>query len=114
MNREFKFKPYIKWLLFAGLVIYAVVMIIVQQVQIKEQTALLGDLVATEEELSDRIEALESEISYMQTDEYIERTARERLGMVKENEIIFKSDDLEEDASPADPAPSDLPQDTEE
>ena len=27
---------------------------------------------------------------YMQTDEYIEKTAREKLGMVKDNEILFK------------------------
>jgi cell division protein DivIC len=32
----------------------------------------------------------EYNIYNMQTDEYIERTARERLGMIKENEIIFK------------------------
>ena len=27
---------------------------------------------------------------YMQTDECIEKTAREKLGMVKDNEILFK------------------------
>ena len=90
MNRDFKFKPYIKWLIFAAVVIYSVIMILVQQAEIKEQTALLDELVSTEEQLTDRIEALEGEINYMQTDEYIERTARERLGMIKENEIIFK------------------------
>ena len=90
MNRNFKLKPYIKWLIFAAVVIYSVVMIIVQQKEIKKQTELLDELISTEEQLTDRIEALEGEISYMQTDEYIERTARERLGMIKENEIIFK------------------------
>jgi len=84
------FRPYIKWLLFAALVIYAVVMIIVQQLEIKKQTQLLDELAVTEQGLVDRIEALESEIDYMHTDEYIERTARDRLGMVKEDEIIFK------------------------
>ena len=27
---------------------------------------------------------------YMQSDEYLEKTAKEKLGLVKENEIIFK------------------------
>lgn len=90
MKRDFKFRPYIKWLIFAAIVIYSVIMIVVQQTEIKKQTELLDELVSTEEQLTDRIEALEGEISYMQTDEYIERTARERLGMIKENEIIFK------------------------
>ena len=94
MKRDFKFRPYIKWLLFAAVVIYSVIMILVQQAEIKEQTALLDELVSTEEQLTDRIEALEGEINYMQTDEYIERTARERLGMIKENEIIFKEQNV--------------------
>ena len=34
--------------------------------------------------------ALEDARKYMQTDEYIEKTAREKLGMVKDNEILFK------------------------
>ena len=99
-------KPYLKWLLFAALVIYAVVMIIVQQLEIKAQTEQLGALATQEEELSDRIESLKSEIEYMQTDEYIERTARDRLGMVKEDEIIFKQtgEDTSEPAASAQPA----------
>ena len=32
---------------------------------------------------------LEEREKYMQTDEYIANVAREKLGMVKENEIIF-------------------------
>lgn len=102
MNKDFRFKPYIKWVIFAAIVIYAVIMIVVQQKEIKKQTAMLNELIRTEEELSDRIESLEGEIGYMQTDEYIERTARERLGMIKENEIIFKED-------PATAAPTETP-----
>lgn len=29
---------------------------------------------------------------YMQSDEYLEKTAKEKLGLVKENEIIFKEE----------------------
>ena len=40
-----------------------------------------------EKQRTDDITALKE---YMQTDEYIEKTAREKLGMVKDNEILFK------------------------
>ncbi|MDO5336875.1 MAG: septum formation initiator family protein [Eubacteriales bacterium] len=42
-----------------------------------------------EEEKARTIEIRETE-EYMKTDEYIESVAREKLGLVKENEIIFK------------------------
>ena len=40
-----------------------------------------------EKQRTDDITAMKE---YMQTDEYIEKTAREKLGMVKDNEILFK------------------------
>lgn len=83
-------RRYIKWVIFAAIAVYAIIMIVVQQIQIKEQKALLGELESKKQELSERIEHLESEFAYMTTDEYIERTARDRLGMVKENEIVFQ------------------------
>lgn len=83
-------KKYIKWFVFGAVVIYAIVMIIVQQVEIKKQKELLGELETKKQELSEKIEYLESEFEYMTTDEYIERTARDRLGMVKEDEIVFQ------------------------
>ena len=95
MKKESNIKRYIKWLVFAVIAIYAIVMIVVQQLQIKEQKALLGELEAKKQELSERIEHLESEFAYMPKDEYIERTARDRLGMVKENEIVFQQDEEE-------------------
>ena len=41
------------------------------------------------EEEQDRTKQIDEEKEYMQTDEYIANVAREKLGMVKENEIIF-------------------------
>jgi len=90
MKKEGSVRRYIKWLIFAVIAVYAIIMIVVQQLQIKEQKVLLGELEAKKQELSERIEHLESEFAYMTTDEYIERTARDRLGMVKENEIVFQ------------------------
>ena len=46
-----------------------------------------------EEKIEDekaRTEEIDKLKEYMQTDEYAEEIARERLGLVKENEIVFK------------------------
>ena len=49
-----------------------------------------------EEEQADRKQARTQEIEdlkqYMLTDEYAEQAAREKLGLVKENEIIFQEE----------------------
>ena len=47
----------------------------------------LDSQIEEEKQHTDDITALKE---YMQTDEYIEKTAREKLGMVKDNEILFK------------------------
>ena len=44
--------------------------------QLKEEQARTGEI----EELQE----------YMQSDEYVEKIAKEKIGLVKENEIIFK------------------------
>ena len=48
---------------------------------------------ALEEKIEDekaRTEEIDKLKEYMQTDAYAEEIARERLGLVKENEIVFK------------------------
>ncbi|MDO4519737.1 MAG: septum formation initiator family protein [Eubacteriales bacterium] len=42
------------------------------------------------EEEQNRTQEIEDLKKYMQTDEYVEEVARERLGLVKDNEIVFK------------------------
>lgn len=39
-----------------------------------------------------RTEEIENLNKYMQTDEYAEEVARDKLGLVKENEIVFKEE----------------------
>lgn len=51
----------------------------------REQT--LQQRLEDETERTGEIQELEQ---YMQTDEYIEKTAREKLGLLKENEILFR------------------------
>lgn len=42
------------------------------------------------EDEKERTETIDELREYMQTDEYAEEVAREKLGLVKENEIVFK------------------------
>ncbi len=77
----------------------AVVLIVVMGVQIirlyeKQQTLLAQqqELQSQLEEEEERTEELEALQEYMQTDAYIEDTARTRLGMVYEDEILFKEE----------------------
>lgn len=44
------------------------------------------------EDEKERTETIEELREYMQTDEYAEEIARERLGLVKDNEIVFKEE----------------------
>ena len=52
-----------------------------------EQEELEKDIQAEK----DRAEEIEKLEEYVGTDEYVEQTAKDKLGLVHENEIIFKS-----------------------
>ena len=56
----------------------------------REREALLQAEITREEERVNEIKELEK---YMQTDEFIQETARERLGLVKDDEIVFEEAD---------------------
>lgn len=45
------------------------------------------------EEEKERTEEIEDMQDYMQSDEYTEKIAKEKIGLIKENEIIFKEED---------------------
>lgn len=53
----------------------------------KEQERILN---RKKEEEEARTQEIEKQKEYMQEDEYIEEVARDRLGLVKDNEIIFR------------------------
>lgn len=60
------------------------------QKKVKENEAKKEEL---EQQLSDeeaRTEEIEEMQEYMQSDEYIEKIAKEKVGLIKDNEIIFK------------------------
>ncbi|NCC43748.1 MAG: cell division protein FtsH [Clostridia bacterium] len=58
------------------------------RIQVNEdKKAQLEDQLASEEA---RTGEIEEQQEYMQSDEYIEKIAKEKIGLVKDNEIIFK------------------------
>lgn len=60
--------------------------------QIQNLGRLLADIRASTEKLKEENEGLKREIRLLQEDEaYIERIARQELGLAREDEIIYKS-----------------------
>ena len=60
-----------------------------KQEEYTQKEEQLLDQIADEEE---RAEEIEEYRKYTQTQKYIEEVAKEKLGLVNENEIIFKSE----------------------
>lgn len=59
----------------------------IDEYKAKEET--ITEQIEAENERTEDIEDLKE---YMESDEYAEETAREKLGLVKENEIVFKEE----------------------
>ncbi len=87
--RPKKRRIHFSFFIFLAILVYAVVTILNQSQVIKEQKERQAELVRQMESLEAEINALENELEYIGSDEYIEQMARERLGWVKEDEIIF-------------------------
>ena len=87
--RPKKRRIHFSFFIFLAILVYAVVTILNQSQVIKEQKERQAELVRQMESLEAEINALENELEYIGSDEYIEQMARERLGWVEEDEIIF-------------------------
>jgi len=72
-----------------AMLIYAIVMLLNQSSVIESQKDKEAALLREKENLEAEIHALENELDYIGSDEYIEQMARERLGWVKKDEIKF-------------------------
>lgn len=66
-----------------------------QRRKIRELNKAYNEQVESQKRLKERVDALQSEIKEANTLEYIEKKAREELGMIKKSEKIY----LEEDSS---------------
>lgn len=82
-------KKSIPTLLVSLVVVFFLVKGIMQQPQITKNKETIEDLniqIAEQEQKLNDLEQLKEKVN---TDEYIEKVAREKLGLIKENEIIF-------------------------
>lgn len=61
--------------------------------QLRENAAVEADLEAQISEQEEVSQDLERESEYIRSDDYIEELARERLGLVHDNEIVFQKQD---------------------
>lgn len=74
--------------LFAALMLQSVSLRVKIADSQEKQAAIKEEMEAEEK----RIQDIEDMKAYMETDEYAEETAREKLGLVKDNEIVFKEE----------------------
>jgi len=91
---------------FPGLVIVLCIAIIVgsiayvlwaktDELKSKEQEAIQQEELLNQklQAESERTEELEEQKKYVKTDEYIEEVAREKLGLINPNEVLFKENE---------------------
>ena len=94
MSRNFRtVKPRFWLLLISVLIIACAAIYSTQQQYINRQQETLNALRAELEQIAEENAALQRKIDFTYTDEYIEREARSKLGLVKEGEILFESND---------------------
>lgn len=87
----------LRWILLGAVGLYAIVTIFLQQGTINAQQQRRQELTEHRGELEEQLAFLENEKSYIGSDSYMEKTAREKLGWVKEGEIVFKVDEAKDD-----------------
>jgi len=94
MSRNFRTVKPRFWLLLIGvLIIVCTAVYSSQQQYINRQQEMLEALKAERQQVAEENAALQRKIDFTYTDEYIEREARSKLGLVKEGEILFESND---------------------
>lgn len=81
-----------------------------QRKKIKELNISYNEQIESQKRLKERVDALQAEIKQANTLDYIEKKAREELGMIKQNEKIYleekdkKQGEKAKDKKPADEA----------
>ena len=83
-----------------AIIFVVIILTVVLLVQGRHLKSRIADIEVRTKELEQQIEEeelrtweIEMLNEYMQSDEYIEQTAKEKLGLVNDNEIIFKEAD---------------------
>ncbi|MBR3503526.1 MAG: septum formation initiator family protein [Clostridia bacterium] len=76
---------------FAGLICALIALYAAQQSYIRRQEETIASLSAEYTALQQASSALEEKIDYTYTDEYIEREARGKLGLIYEDETLYQA-----------------------
>lgn len=94
MSRSFRtIKPRFWLLLLAVILVTCTAVYTSQQRYITRQVEMIAELEAERTRLIEENAALQHKIDFTYTDEYIEREARSKLGLIKDGEILFESND---------------------
>ena len=88
-NKRISAKNMIKLLVVCFLCIYVVVTLVKQQIRLSQCDDLAKEYQEKIATAQIEQQMLKDELEKAGTDEYVERTARERLGLVKANERVF-------------------------
>lgn len=86
-------KPRFWALLLGVLVVTCTAVYISQRQYMAQQAETIAALEAERASLSDENAILQRKIDFTYTDEFIEREARSKLGLIKEGEILFETND---------------------
>lgn len=90
-----RIKPRFKFIILAVFLTYAGIAIYGQQVKINQLKSEQETLTQAVEQAETDLSRLEHRSEYMNTSEYVENTAREKFGLVYEDELIIVPDDGE-------------------
>ncbi len=94
MSRSFRtVKPRFWLLLLAVIALTCTAVYASQQSYISRQREMIAELEAERTRLVEENADLQHQIDFTYTDEFIEREARSKLGLIKDGEILFESND---------------------
>lgn len=94
MSKSFRtVKPRFWALLFTAIGLVCTAAYLSQQRYLERQQTRIAELQIELSAAVERNAALQHEIDFTYTDEYIEREARSKLGLIKDGEILFESND---------------------
>lgn len=90
-KKRYVLKPRVKVFFALLFLAYIGITMVNQGSKMNEQKVKIASLKKEIEHIEDGNRELEKLIQYTESEEYIEKVARERLGWVKKGEIIFKT-----------------------
>lgn len=91
-RRRYTLKPGTRVIIVLAILVYFSFTFIKQEFIIEDQYAKMDSLNAEIAQVEGQNDDLKRQISYSKSQKYIEKMAREKLGWVKEGEIVFIED----------------------